>query len=139
MAKPTYSKLEAGYFGDEHVCPDITPSPNQCAVRLSRALISAGIPMDADYQPNNLCRHGYARGAQDLGAFLRKKWGTYDLGIEAPGVVPSGMKGKKGVVLFINIPNFSGQGHIDLWDGEKTKTGEYWNASRIWFWTLAAQ
>ncbi len=102
---------------------------------MSRALIAAGIPMDSDY-PGNLCRHGYARGAQDLGAFLRKKWGTYEYGFSKPGSAPAEIKGKKGVILFANIPTFTGQGHIDLWDGSKTMTGEYWDADPIWFWVL---
>lgn len=139
MPRPTFATLESHYPIEDHDCPDIKPSPNQCAVRMSRALIAAGIPMDGDYPGNaNLCRHRYARGAQDLGAFLKKKWGVRDLGYEAPGSVPSSLKGVPGVVLFIDIPNFSGQGHIDLWNGAKAKTGEYWDAKTIWFWKLPA-
>ena len=136
MTRPSYAILASNYSDKKHDCPDITPSPNQCAVRLSRALIAAEIPMDSDY-PGNLCRHDYARGAQDLGAFLRKKWGNRDYGFEVPGNIPTQIQGKKGVILFMNIPNFSGQGHIDLWDGTKTKTGTFWNANPIWFWELS--
>lgn len=37
-----------------------------------------------------------------------------------------------------NIPTYSGQGHIDLWDGSRTvgPNSEYWDASPIWFWQL---
>jgi hypothetical protein len=135
--RPRYSSLDSNYSMDFHTCPDISTSPNQCAVRLSRALIAAGVPMDSDY-PGNLCRHGYARGAQDLAAFLRIKWGTWEQGFAAPGSTPAGIVNKKGVLLFANIPNFDGQGHIDLWDGSRTKTpgGEYWTANPIWFWEL---
>lgn len=66
----------------------------------------------------------------------KKKWGPRDLGFEAPGSMPKQLKGKKGVILFIDIPGYDGQGHIDLWDGSKTMTGEYWNAKTIWFWQL---
>ena len=137
MTRPSYSTLDQHYSNDFHDCPDIIPSPNQCAVRLSRAFIAAGISMDSSY-PGNLCRHGYARGAQDLGAFLKTKWGTRDHGFENPGSTPSQIQNTKGVILFMNIPGFSGQGHIDLWDGSRTRTpnGEYWNANPIWFWTL---
>src|SRR5262249_52883955 len=123
------------YSREVHECADITPSPNQCAVRVSRAMIDAGIKMDSDYT-GKLCRHGYARGAQDLGAFLKKKWGSRDLGFEAPGSAPDRLRDKKGVILFIGIPGYNGQGHIDLWDGKQTKTGAYWNAETIWFWEL---
>lgn len=74
-ARPKYDKLSEHYSKDVHECPDISTSPNQCAVRVSRALVGAGIKMDSEY-PGKLCRHGYARGAQDLGAFLKKKVGT---------------------------------------------------------------
>jgi len=133
--RPSYISIANHYTAANHECPDISTSPNQCAVRLSRALIEAGIAMDSDYG-GNLCRHGYARGAQDLGAFLFKKWGQYNFGFSAPGNKPSQINKKKGLILFSNIPDFNGQGHIDLWDGEKTMTGEYWNADPIWFWTL---
>jgi hypothetical protein len=135
LSRPGFTMLNDNYTLDAHDCPDISTSPNQCAVRLSRALIAAGIAMDSDY-PGNLCRHGYARGAQDLGAFLRVKWGNRDLGFEAPMSAPPQIRGIKGVILFMNIPGFSGQGHIDLWDGSTTRTGMYWNANPIWFWTL---
>ena len=133
--RPSFARVDKHYTRDRHECPDIASSPNQYAVRLSRALIGAGIEMDSDYK-GNLCRHGYARGAQDLAAFLRKKWGARDYGFESPDAVPSVLNGKKGVIVFMNIPGFSGQGHIDLWDGGKTRTGAYWNASPIWFWRL---
>jgi hypothetical protein len=135
MSRPTFSSVDGHYSSDIHSCPDISSSPNQCAVRLSRALIAAGMPMSPGY-PGNLCAHGYARGAQDLGAFLKIKWGTYEYGFSAPGSAPSQIAGKQGVIMFANIPGFSGQGHIDLWDGSKTKSGEYWDADPIWFWTL---
>lgn len=132
--RPSFDSLSNNYSMDAHNCPDISPSPNQCAVRLSRALIAAGVPMDP--YPGNLCRHGYARGAQDLAAFLRNKWGQYEYGFSNPGDVPGQIRGKKGVIVFMNIPGFSGQGHIDLWDGATTKSGAYWNADPIWMWTL---
>lgn len=133
--RPTFKKLSDSYSTKRHECPDIKSSPNRCAINLSRALIDIGIKMDSDYK-GKLCRHGYARGAQDLAAFLKKKWGTRDLGFEAPGAVPNAIKGKKGVIVFMNIPGFAGQGHIDLWDGKKTRTGTYWKARPIWFWEL---
>lgn len=135
LGRPLFSTLNSNYKEEVHDCPDISTSPNQCAVRLSRALIDSGVPMDSDYQ-GKLCRHGYARGAQDLGAFLKKKWGVRDYGFEAPNKIPPQLSGKKGVIMFANIPDFDGQGHIDLWDGTRTRTGSYWSANPIWFWEL---
>ena len=41
-----------------------------------------------------------------------------------------------GVVAFIELPGFSGQGHIDLWDGGAPVGHAYWNAAEICFWAL---
>lgn len=133
MARPLFSALSQAYSSEVHNCPDISPSPNQCAVRMSRALIAVGVLIDRDY-PGNLCRHGFARGAQDLGAFLRIKWGNRDQGFEAPGNPPVELQGKQGVILFMNIPDYTGQGHIDLWNAASSFT--YWGANPIWFWEL---
>lgn len=135
--RPKFSKLSQSYpdppFHDN--CPDVQPKPNLCAVRLSHALTAANAFEPSEFD-GNLCRHNYARGASDLAAYLTKKWGRRDDGWPEPGSPPAGIKRKKGVILFERIPGFSGQGHIDLWDGEKTKTGEYWNAKTVWFWQL---
>jgi hypothetical protein len=136
MSKPTFAAIESNYSSTVHECPDIVPSENQCAVRVSRAVMNSGVPINAAEYEGNLCRHGYARGAQDLGAFLRRKWGVQDYGFTAPGSAPAQMNGIKSVILFMNIPTFRGQGHIDLWDGTTTKSGTYWNANPIWFWRL---
>ena len=135
--RPNFATVDSYYLLDHHDCPDIATSPNQCAVRLSRALIASGLAMDRDYV-NNLCRHGYARGAQDLAAFLRVKWGARDAGFEAPGEVPAAVRGVHGVIMFANIPGFDGQGHIDLWDGADIRSagGRYWTANPIWLWRL---
>jgi hypothetical protein len=134
--RPKHDDVNKHYTMDEHDCPEISSSRHQCAVRLSRALIGAGFAIDAAEYDDKLCPHGYARGAQDLGKYLKKKWGTRDLGFEAPGTMPQQIKSKKGVILFINVPGFSGQGHIDLWDGKNTRSGAYWNSPEIWFWEL---
>ena len=50
--------------------------PNQCALRLSRALKDAGWPFDGPQQPYTAtrfgprCSHGYARGARSLADYL---------------------------------------------------------------------
>ena len=63
-------------------------------------------------------------------------WGRRELGFEKPGKKPAELDGKRGVILFIDIPDYGGQGHIDLFDGTKSLSGDYWNAKIIWFWEL---
>ena len=58
------------------------------------------------------------------------------MGWSKPGSQPAGISGRKGVVCFMNIPGYGGQGHIDVWDGSQTKTGAYWDSQTIWFWEL---
>lgn len=139
MSKPLYTLLLSNYSMDRHVCPDVATSENQCAIRLSRAMIDAGIGLSG--YTGNVCRHGYARGAQDLGAYLRRQWGVFDLGFSNPGTMPTALASRYGVIMFANIPGFSGQGHIDLWDGSQSLCGSgacpYWQADPIWFWELA--
>ncbi len=106
---------------------------------MSRALIKAGCPANTfrgTQYTGKVCPHGYARGAQDMGAFLQRAWGNRDKGWAAPGTVPSDASGVRGLVCFMNIPGFGGQGHIDLWDGSNTKTGAYWDSKTIWLWRL---
>ncbi len=137
MQKPAFATLWSKYSSQSHPCS--MSLPNQCAIRMSRALIAAGWPSGTFKSPRyggKLCPHGYARGAQDLGAFLSRVWGTRTHGWSAPGSEPSQISGKRGVICFMNIPGFSGQGHIDVWDGTQTKTGAYWGSKTIWFWEL---
>ncbi len=84
-----------------------------------------------------LCPHGLGRGAQDLGNFLANHWGARTLGWTKQAAAPKNIQGKVGVVLFMKIPGFDGQGHIDLWDKTGPVGADYWDSETIWFWELA--
>ena len=137
MSRPAYADVEANYPADlkHQPCPDVSTSENHCALRLSIALKGAGFALGDDFLGNK-CRHNLARGASDLAAYLRTKWGNRDLGFESPGSLPAELTGKTGVILFESIPGFGGQGHVDLFNGTQGRTGTYWNAETIWFWDL---
>lgn len=136
-AKPNFHTLWGAYETSRHECS--LTLDNQCAIRVSRALIKAGwsknVFKSASY-PGNVCPHGYARGAQDLAAFLAKEIGNRTHGWSKPGSAPSAASGVRGIICFMKIPGFGGQGHIDLWDGSATKTGAYWNSETVWLWAL---
>lgn len=143
--KPKYSEVEAGYpksvegVPAKHKnCKDVGTSNNHCALRVSIAFEKAGLKIDSSKFSGKLCEHGYARGASDLAAYLARTdvFGPRDFGFTKPEKLPAEIKGKKGVILFENIPGFTGQGHIDVFDGEKSQTGDYWNAQTVWFWEL---
>ena len=131
---PRYATLETNY-------PD-NPAPcdggwaNQCAIRLSIALVSSGFALTA--YPDPLCSHGHARGAESLANYLWRQVGR-------PQVHPgrrarTAVQGRPGIVFFRNIIGFRGGvgDHIDLWDGAETMTGEYFTEStETWFWSVA--
>lgn len=143
MKKPTFSKLKLNYKispSQIHSCS--MAFPNTCAIRMSEALVKT----DSDFLTafknsiKNKCPHGYLRGAQDLAAVLGspKVFGSRTIGwtSQVNGEAPSNAIGRKGIVCFMDIPGFSGQGHIDLWNGNAAVGSAYWDAKTIWMWTL---
>jgi hypothetical protein len=46
------------------------------------------------------------------------------------------VQGKTGIVAFLTIPGFDGQGHIDLWNKTACVGHGYWASKGIWFWQL---
>lgn len=89
--------------------------PNTCAIRLSEALVAADPSLLTVFGSSgkNVCPHGYVRGAQDLAAILERAWGRHDVGWNGgPGFRPS--TSETGVICYMNIPGFAGQGHISL-------------------------
>ena len=87
----------------------------------------------------NLCAHGIARGARDLGEFLTHHWGrpTHSFSAREDGVAPPELHSKTGVLCFVKIPGFSGQGHVDVWDKTAAVGSAYWSSQKIWFWSLS--
>lgn len=107
---------------------------------MSEALVKTnGAFLDAFKKSGkNVCPHGYMRGAQDLAAVLNKVFGTRSYGWSGSpnGAAPANIQGEKGIVCYMKIPGFSGQGHIDLWDGNSEVGAAYWDAKTIWMWSL---
>jgi Type VI secretion system (T6SS), amidase effector protein 4 len=143
MAKPAFSTLRSNYrvYSTQiHACT--MSFPNTCAIRMSEALARCDPAFTQVFRSSgkNVCPHGYVRGAQDLGAVLQSSagFGSRQFGWNgsASGTPPAAALGKKGLVCYMTIPGFGGQGHIDLWDGSEAVGSAYWNAATIWMWTL---
>jgi predicted Rossmann-fold nucleotide-binding protein len=141
LARPTFAALRAVYSTDPtsiHACS--MTFPNTCAIRMSEALIKTNSGLEDKFVASgaNLCPHHFMRGAEDLASVLRRAdaWGVYDRGYSAPMAAPAALQGKAGLLAYINIPSFSGQGHIDLWDGRNPIGNAYWDANPTWFWEL---
>jgi hypothetical protein len=82
-----------------------------------------------------MCRHGHARGAESLANFISRTAGRPQ--ILKPDEAKRTVASRSGLVFFRNIEGFrnSRGDHFDLWDGSKTKTGEYFKSSQqVWFW-----
>ncbi len=139
MIRPTFAAVRSAYkTHGTHACP--MHFPNTCAIRMSEALIAASESFHEVFRlsKKNLCPHGMVRGAQDLGAILATPavFGKPNHGWETPRTSPPEILSRKGIVCFMNIPSFAGQGHIDLWDGAGPVGQAYWTASPVWMWTL---
>lgn len=144
MIRPYFSSLKRNYSSNRPTHECNMHFPNKCAIRMSEALVKTNSHFLRYFKQSmkNKCPHGYIRGAQDLASILAKSivFGVRDLGWNSQGSrhnIPSNAKGKKGIICYMNIPSFSGQGHIDLWAGFTEPSGQYyWNLETIWLWTL---
>jgi hypothetical protein len=165
--KPSFRDLVQNYWTDResvHDCPYIYRKHpiniNTCAIRMAEALVIAnglvesreaiaalskrysngrGFLMGKYGYLANLCPHGIARGAGDLGNFLRTQWGPPTLCFtkqDGPLATPEEMRGRTGLVTFLKLPNYVGQGHIDLWNDTDAVGAAHWDAQRSFFWAL---
>ena len=141
LTRPTYASLRQAYTTDENSTHQCSMSfPHTCAIRMSEALdkVVPGIKDTFAASGKTLCPHKFMRGAQDLASVLRRAdvFGVNNFGFSKPGQAPDAIAGVQGIVCYMNIPGYEGQGHIALWDGVKPVGDAYWNADPIWFWKL---
>lgn len=162
--KPTFDDLLATYRTDPesvHDCPRIyTKHPiniNTCAIRMTEALVLANGLVDSRVQIGqltlkggngkgfllgkygyraNLCPHGIGRGATDVGYFLAEHWGKPTLTFLTPNEPPKEIQDRTGVLCFVKIPGYSGQGHMDVWNRTAAVGHGYWNSQKVLFWAL---
>lgn len=148
-----------------HDCPFIYRKHpiniNTCAIRMSEALVIANHLVESReaisaLSPRysngksflmgkygyaaNLCPHGIARGAGDLANFLRTQWGPPTLCFTTPQdeplTPPEEVLGRTGLVAFLKLPNYTGQGHVDVWNATDAVGAAHWDAQRAYFWAL---
>jgi hypothetical protein len=147
-----------------HACPLIhTKNPvnvNTCAIRMGEALaIANGLAESREaiaalthINGNGhtfllgpygyralLCPHGVSRGAHDVADFLTTQWGppsrTWTAQVDGE-TSPEDAQGLTGVIAFMGIPTYAGQGHVDLWNGDAPVGHQYWNSRQILLWEL---
>jgi hypothetical protein len=128
----TFSMLWSTYPSVQMPCDG--PWDNQCAIRMSIALIGAGFSLSNYSEPR--CAHNHARGAESLAQYLSRfqRPDRYP-----PATARASVSGRTGIVFFRNIAGFRGGvgDHIDVWDGSATKTGDYFTScTEVWFWAV---
>ena len=148
-----------------HDCPRIytkdasgMPNVNTCAVRISEGIVIAlglvanrtkigQLAKSGDGKAfllgkygyrDTLCPHGIGRGARDVAYFLQEQWGkpTHSFK-DLNGTTPPELADKTGVISFIKIPGYGGQGHMDVWNKTDAVGHAYFNSEKVLFWQLA--
>jgi len=130
MRRPSFASVERNYKTSISSIYE-----NTCAIRLSLALIEADPMIKDAFKIHGKKMHGkyLISGAQDLAAFLRNEWGVPDQSWAGSIGKPIG----DGIICYMNILLYSGQGHIGLWEnGAAYDNDQYWAASPVWFWRL---
>ncbi len=140
--KPSYALMEQAYDDYASCINGVTdptkpcPQPgitNQCAVRMSVALVRCGFSLDA-FTPRERVHRGrcglnvhHVLGAQELERYLRRIMGTpiEYLNLQRNRAVGrqiyESLLRKKGIIYFNNMftrPDGTGGDHIDLFNGE---------------------
>lgn len=162
--KPSFDELVKNYNTEAetvHDCPRIyTKNPvniNTCAIRMTEALVIANGLIDNrvkiaqlttaggtgkgfllghyDFRAN-LCPHGIGRGAADVGYWLAEQWGRPTHTFLQPKTTPKELQNLTGVLCFVKIPTYGGQGHVDVWNRTDAVGHAYWESQKVLFWAL---
>jgi hypothetical protein len=143
-AKATVNKA-ALYTGIGHIekVPDANWD-NTCAVRLSVALIGAGVAIAPGYLTIETGPHKGKRiesRQRALSEFLRKRWGEPEK-FNGGAAARKGIGSRRGVISFFQLYGPTDrQGHIDLvgpdnWSDPVCADDCYWQSVEVWFWPL---
>lgn len=107
---------------------------NTCAIRMSATLNKVGrkVPNNPPglYTVKDKDKNNIALRMKELADYLEKQWGKAIVRAKRPGSKHA-FQGKQGVIAFIGIPGYTGGGHIDLWDGQKTQKGDYFDSEWV--------
>lgn len=154
--KPLFAVLKSHHMGYQVTVPEVYDSighpelaidpdwGNTCAIRMSIALVAAGIKIRTG--PARLrIKIGPYKGEQlepsqhTLSKFLAHEIGKpekYKSGEDARNTIAW----RKGIISFFQLHG-SNQGHIDLvsvvdWGAVQCSSHCYWDSREVWFWPL---
>jgi len=120
---------------------------NSCAAKMSHAMNKSGFSSGGQYKTEKSYK-GLPAGSrfnpssQAFKKIFRKHFGlpTETFDHKGDGSIPPLMKGQKGVYVFTtNAWGESAAGHVDAWDGTKSKGGDHFDTVGSYeFWTQRA-
>jgi hypothetical protein len=154
MSAPLFAALTANHMGHDVLMPqvyDVIGHPelaldpvwgNTCAIRMSIALIGAGVkirPGRLKIKAGRFKDEWVEPGQRRLSEFLVREIGKperYKGGIEARNTIAW----RRGIISFFSLHG-SRQGHIDLvsvkdWPQLQCSGSCYWDSLEVWFWPL---
>lgn len=144
-AKATVKKPELySSIGHPEKIPDANWD-NTCAVRLSIALVGAGVAIAPGFLTILAGRHKGKRiesRQKQLSVFLAQRWGEPEK-YKSGAAARKGISGRRGVISFFQLWGPTDrQGHIDLvapdnWGDDLLCVDDcYWSSVEVWFWPL---
>lgn len=122
---------------------------NSCAAKMSMAMIKSGFPVGGIYK-TDVTWNGIPKGtrfnpsSQAFKTIFRKYFGEPNIKFTTQenqypdGTLPPKIKGKKGVYVFSTDAWGDAAGHVDVFNGNKSRGGhEYWSVPGTWeFWSM---
>lgn len=143
MLKPAFSQLDKNYNTNSKYIHSCTMQfTHTSAIRMCEALAATDkIFLDEFLKSTkSKCPHGYITSAIDLVSILSQPHllgvKTHSWASQANGNAPTTAHGKHGIISYMDIPGYAGDGHIDLWENKSPVGDEFWEARSIWLWTL---
>jgi len=118
---------------------------NTNAIRMSRAFNLSGAPIPAGPGASVAGLHtfrggdklNYAYKVSELKTWMISKYGQPSLQLKAGpyGTAPQALAGKKGIIFFADLGWSDGNGHMDLWDGQRVVGKGYFElAKQVYLW-----
>ncbi|ALN92879.1 RHS repeat-associated core domain protein [Lysobacter gummosus] len=112
--------------------PSSGPYPNQCAIRLGKALQDSGVDLTS-YPSVNKSKEGWPRSAQNLADWLTQNYGKPKIMTNTQFESKDQWYKNRGIIF---QPGVEGQAdHIDLHNGGWQGSG-YYRGTEIWYWPI---
>jgi len=153
--EPLFKKIYSAYPKPYNKKPCNEDHFNQCAIRMSMALINAGIPIEGvknltNPGGNTYCKHKHVLGAYNLAMHIDKMnfWDKRTVYDGSKTDISALVVGKTGILYFENFKEENAAGqmtrssqyrHIEVWNGYALVSGfdrQMFEATVIKFWEI---